>query len=166
MPAGNPCRCGPVVQGLRNNARDERNEPDERRTTVGRGWRRASGRKRGALRVVACLAGPAGIAGTAGALSAQDSRIAVELGEEPLLMSRVVAAALERNRDILEAQYQLSIAGEQVTEAWSRVFPTVDLSSSFTSNVAQPVSFLPAQSFDPSANEGAFHPSQFGAGNH
>lgn len=133
-------------------------------TTIGRrGWRNASGCMLAARRVGGILL--AGIAGSAGAVSAQNSRTAVELEGEPLRMSRVVAAALERNRDILEAQYQLAIAGEQVTEAWSRVFPSVDLSSSFTRNVAPQVSFLPAQIFDPSANEGDFIPIQFGADN-
>ena len=83
----------------------------------------------------------------------------------PVLLSEVVRAALERNRDVLDAEYQLAVAGEQVSEAWSEVYPNVNLSTSFTRNVAPQVSFLPAQIFDPGATEGEFIPVQFGADN-
>ncbi|MCY3545609.1 MAG: TolC family protein [Gemmatimonadetes bacterium] len=83
----------------------------------------------------------------------------------PVLLSEVVRTALERNRDVLDAEYQLAVAGEQVSEAWSEVYPNVNLSTSFTRNVAPQVSFLPAQIFDPSASEGEFIPVQFGADN-
>ena len=49
-------------------------------------------------------------------------------------MSEVVRTALERNRDVLDAEYQLAVAGEQVSEAWSEVYPNVNLSTSFTRN--------------------------------
>ena len=83
----------------------------------------------------------------------------------PALLSDIVQAALDRNRDVLDAEYQLAVAAEQVSEAWSEVYPSVDLSTSFTRNVAPQVSFLPAQIFDPGAAEGDFIPVQFGADN-
>ena len=83
----------------------------------------------------------------------------------PALLSVVVQAALDRNRDVLDAEYQLAVAEEQVSEAWSEVYPNVNLTSSFTRNVAPQVSFLPAQIFDPTAAEGDFIPVQFGADN-
>ena len=83
----------------------------------------------------------------------------------PALLSHVVQAALDRNRDVLDAEYQLAVAEEQVSEAWSEVYPNVNLSTSFTRNVAPQVSFLPAQIFDPTAAEGDFIPVQFGADN-
>lgn len=83
----------------------------------------------------------------------------------PALLSDIVQAALDRNRDVLDAEYQLAVAAEQVSEAWSEVYPSVDLSTSFTRNVAPQVSFLPAQIFDPAAAEGDFIPVQFGADN-
>lgn len=83
----------------------------------------------------------------------------------PALLSDIVQAALDRNRDVLDAEYQLAVAAEQVSEAWSEVYPNVDLSTSFTRNVAPQVSFLPAQIFDPTAAEGDFIPIQFGADN-
>ena len=83
----------------------------------------------------------------------------------PALLSDIVQAALDRNRDVLDAEYQLAVAAEQVSEAWSEVYPNVNLSTSFTRNVAPQVSFLPAQIFDPTAAEGDFIPVQFGADN-
>ena len=88
-----------------------------------------------------------------------------ELDGGPVLLSTVVRVALDRNRDVLDAEYQLAVAGEQVAEAWSEVYPNVDLSTSFTRNVAPQVSFLPAQIFNPQAEEGDFIPVQFGADN-
>ena len=100
-----------------------------------------------------------------GAAEAQKRAASPQLGDTPVLLSTVVRVALERNRDVLDAEYQVAVAGEQVAEAWSNVYPTVDLSSSFTRNVAPQVSFLPAQIFNPNANEGEFIPIQFGADN-
>jgi len=85
--------------------------------------------------------------------------------DAPLTLSRTVETALERNRDIVNSRYQLNLADEQVGEAWSNVYPSVDFSSSFTRNVSPQVSFLPAQIFDPNAPEGEFIPIQFGADN-
>ena len=101
----------------------------------------------------------------AGAAEAQKRAAPSQLGDTPVLLSTVVRVALERNRDVLDAEYQVVVAGEQVAEAWSNVYPTLDLSSSFTRNVAPQVSFLPAQIFNPNANEGEFIPIQFGADN-
>lgn len=87
------------------------------------------------------------------------------LGDGAATLSRVVGVALERNRDILDAGYQVAIARNQVSEAWSAFYPSIEFSSSFTRNVAPQVSFLPAQIFDPGAPEGEFIPVQFGADN-
>ena len=98
-------------------------------------------------------------------VEAQERLPAPELGDRPVLLSAVVRMALDRNRDVLDAEYQAAVAGEQVAEAWSGVYPSVDLSSSFTRNLAPQVSFLPAQIFNPDATEGEFIPVQFGADN-
>ena len=87
------------------------------------------------------------------------------LGDAPALLSTVVRAALESSRDVRDAEYRLAVAGEQVAEAWSGVYPSVDLSTSFTRNVSPQVSFLPAQIFNPDAADGEFIPVQFGADN-
>ena len=100
-----------------------------------------------------------------GRAEAQERSAAVAFGDQPVLLSTLVQMALERNRDVLDAEYQVAVAGEQVSEAWGSVYPSVDLSSSFTRNVAPQVSFLPAQIFNPNATEGEFIPVQFGADN-
>lgn len=108
--------------------------------------------------LLACGLGPSGA-------EAGQTRIAPGFGDEPVRLGTAIAASLERNRDILDATYQLAVARGQVSEAWSSFYPSIDLSSSFTRNVAPQVSFLPAQIFDPSAAEGDFIPVQFGADN-
>ena len=119
-----------------------------------------------ARRVTAALLGAlAGAFPSGVGVEAQERSPARELGDQPVLLSAVVTMALERNRDVLDAEYQVALAGEQVSEAWSSVYPSVDLSSSFTRNVAPQVSFLPAQIFNPNATEGEFIPVQFGADN-
>ena len=119
-----------------------------------------------ARRVTVTLLGALAGAFPSGAgVEAQERSPAPELGDQPVLLSAVVRMALERNRDVLDAEYQVAVAGEQVSEAWSNVYPSVDLSSSFTRNVAPQVSFLPAQIFNPNATEGEFIPVQFGADN-
>ena len=104
--------------------------------------------------------------GSAGDVASAQSRAAGPgLGDGPALLSAIAEAAVERNREILDAEYELALANRQVTEAWSDFYPSVSLSSSYTRNVAPQVSFLPAQIFDPSAAEGDFIPIQFGADN-
>ena len=99
------------------------------------------------------------------AVEAQQGAAPGGLGEAPVLLSTVVRVALEHNRDVMDAEYQLAVAGEQVAEAWSDIYPSVDLSTSFTRNVSPQVSFLPAQLLNPDAEEGEFIPVQFGADN-
>ena len=121
--------------------------------------------QRATIPLLALLALLAGASIPRGPGEAQERAAPPQLGDTPVLLSTVVRVALERNRDVLDAEYQVAVAGEQVAEAWSHVYPTVDLSSSFTRNVAPQVSFLPAQIFNPNANEGEFIPIQFGADN-
>ncbi len=114
---------------------------------------------------IALLAWLASTPAAGGRAEAQERSAPPELGDAPAFLSTVVRVALERSRDVLDAEYQVAVAGEQVAEAWSNVYPTVDLSTSFTRNVAPQVSFLPAQIFNPNADEGEFIPVQFGADN-
>ena len=100
-----------------------------------------------------------------GAIEAQRQPIPASLGDGPALLSTIARAALEGNRDIIDAEYELALARGQVSEAWSDVYPSVDLSSTYTRNVAPQVSFLPARIFDPTASQGDFIPVQFGADN-
>lgn len=111
-----------------------------------------------AMVVVATLVASAGTA--AAQRSPED-----ELRDGPVFLSTVARLVADRNRDVRDARYQLGVAEGQVSEAWADVYPSLDLSSSYTRNVAPQVSFLPAQIFDPNAAEGDFIPVQFGADN-
>jgi RND family efflux transporter MFP subunit len=69
------------------------------------------------------------------------------------------------NRDIQAARLGLDEANERVSEAWSSVYPTVDLNASYTRNVSPTVNFLPAAIFDPTAGPDDYIGVQFGADN-
>ncbi len=111
------------------------------------------------------LAMLAGLGWAGDPASAQRATPPTGLADRPALLSAIAEAAIERNREILDAEYDLALANGQVAEAWSDFYPSVSLSSSYTRNVAPQVSFLPAQIFDPSAAQGDFIPVQFGADN-
>lgn len=76
-----------------------------------------------------------------------------------------VAIALERNRDLAAARYALEEANGRVREAWGSVFPSVDLSTSYTRNLTVPSSFLPAIFIDPNAGPDELIPVRFGSDN-
>lgn len=83
----------------------------------------------------------------------------------PLTLSQAVGLALENSRDLRDAQYGLEVAEEQVSEAWSEVFPQIDFSADYTRNLKPAVSFLPAVIFDPDAGPDDYIQVQFGADN-
>ncbi len=105
------------------------------------------------------------LAATGGMATAQQRSLENALGDGPVFLSTVARLAVDRNRDVLDARYEVGVAEGQVSEAWADVYPSLDLSSSYTRNVSPQVSFLPAQIFDPAASEGDFIPVQFGADN-
>jgi len=70
---------------------------------------------------VALLATLAGTSVPGGRAEAQVRSAPPVLGDTPVLLSTVVRVALERNRDVLDAEYQVTVAGEQGAEAWSNV---------------------------------------------
>jgi outer membrane protein TolC len=86
-------------------------------------------------------------------------------GPERLTLRQVLERTLDGSLEIRDAQLSLEVAEEQAQEAWSAVYPRVDLSASYARNLAAPVSFLPANIFDPTAPEGEFLAVQFGADN-
>lgn len=95
---------------------------------------------------------------TAGAVQAQ-------VAEGPLTLESAVRTALDRNPQLRAARFGLEEAQEQVSEAWSNVFPSLDLSSTYTRNVSPAVNFLPANIFDPTADPNELISVQFGADN-
>ncbi len=82
-----------------------------------------------------------------------------------LTLREAVGIALSDGRDLREARYGLEVAEEQVSEAWGSVFPRVDLSASYTRNLAVPAAFLPKIIFDPDADPDELIPVRFGADN-
>lgn len=83
----------------------------------------------------------------------------------PLPLAEALTLALDRNRDIREARLQVEEAAGVVTEAWSNVYPRVDLSAGLTRNISPPVSFLPRVFFEPTADPGELVPVSFGLDN-
>ena len=88
-------------------------------------------------------------------------------GTPPLAMTldEALRIGLDGNRDLVQAQLALEQARGQVAEAWSSVYPTVDLNTSYTRNLSPSVSFIPAIFFNPEAEEGELLKVQFGAEN-
>jgi outer membrane protein TolC len=82
-----------------------------------------------------------------------------------LTLEEAVESAVQLNPELDAARLELEQAREQVDEAWGNVFPTADLTSSYTRNLSVPVSFLPAIIFDPDADPDELIPVQFGADN-
>lgn len=84
---------------------------------------------------------------------------------EALGLTELARSALTGNRELRSAREGYISAQEQVSEAWSNVMPSIDLSGSYTRNVSPTVNFLPAQIFDPSAGPDDYLAVQFGADN-
>ncbi|HSG48332.1 MAG TPA: TolC family protein [Longimicrobiales bacterium] len=90
---------------------------------------------------------------------------AAEDGPRTLTLEGAVLMAVERNPQLQGARFALDEANERVSEAWGNVFPTLDLSTTYTRNLSAAVSFLPAVIFDPSAGPDELIPVRFGADN-
>jgi outer membrane protein len=84
---------------------------------------------------------------------------------DALTLEQALALALAGNRDLEDAQLAYRAAGGQVREAWSSVFPTLDLTAGFTRNLSVPQSFLPRIIFDPAADPNELVAVKFGADN-
>ena len=76
-----------------------------------------------------------------------------------------VRTALGVNPDVVAARLGLTEAEERVSEAWSEVFPRIDLNASYSRNISPTVNFLPASIFDPTAGADDYLPVRFGADN-
>ena len=106
--------------------------------------------------VVTGLAWFAALTGLATSTAAQEQTFGLE---------QLARSALDSNRELIAARAGLEAAEEQVSEAWSSVYPTIDLNASYSRNISPAVNFLPAIFFDPSAGPDDYIPIRFGADN-
>jgi len=88
-------------------------------------------------------------------------------GQETTTLSlrQAVRTAIEQNRDVQVARLALDEANEQVSEAWSNVYPSLDWNASYTRNVSPTLTFLPKAFIDPEAGPDEYIGVQFGADN-
>jgi outer membrane protein len=80
-------------------------------------------------------------------------------------LERALELALVNSRDLRDAELQYEAATRRVREAWSSVYPTLDLSATYTRNLTVPASFLPRVFIDPDADPDDLVRVQFGADN-
>ncbi len=125
--------------------------------TMGGSLQRSRGSRASWLPVLIALAVPGGLFGQEGPAA----------GTPPisLALDGAIDMALRSSRDLEIARLGLEVAEEQVSEAWGEVYPTIDLSTTYSRNLSPAVSFLPALIFDPTASPDELIPIQFGADN-
>jgi outer membrane protein TolC len=80
-------------------------------------------------------------------------------------LGEAVSMALEANPELGVARFSVLEAAERVSEAWGNVFPSIDLTTTYTRNLSVPVSFLPAAFVDPTAAPDEIIPLRFGSDN-
>ena len=106
------------------------------------------------LVVLALLAGAGPALAQAGG-GEEEAAVRLTLGD-------ALGTAVERNHELADALLQLEISDQQIREAWSAVYPTLDLASSFTRNLEVPGTFLPGEVV---GRPGGLVPVRFGADN-
>jgi outer membrane protein TolC len=80
-------------------------------------------------------------------------------------LQRALEVALGNSRMLRDARLGLSVADQQVREAWSNVMPSVRASASYQRNLRVQQAFLPAFIFDPDAPPDELVPVRFGSDN-
>jgi outer membrane protein TolC len=103
--------------------------------------------------------------GVALALTLGTSGLQAQESGRPVGLEALARSALDSNRDLVAAREGLQVAEEQVSEAWSSVYPSIDLNASYSRNISPAVNFLPAAIFDPTAGPDDYIGVQFGADN-
>ncbi|HSJ05153.1 MAG TPA: TolC family protein [Longimicrobiales bacterium] len=83
----------------------------------------------------------------------------------PLTLDRAVELAVERSRDIRDAELELESARRRVREAWGSVYPQVTANAMYTRNLTVPGSFMPRIFFDPDAGPDELVLIRFGSDN-
>ena len=85
--------------------------------------------------------------------------------ERVVTLEEAVTTALAQSLDLRDTRMGLEVAEEQVSEAWSLLYPKVDASAGYTRNISVASNFLPAVIFDPDADPSELIPVQFGSDN-
>ena len=86
-------------------------------------------------------------------------------GVRPLKLDEAIELAVRGSRELREARLVLETAEQQVREAWGSVYPTLDLTTSYTRSLSVPANFLPAIFIDPEADPDDLIAVKFGADN-
>jgi outer membrane protein TolC len=88
------------------------------------------------------------------------------LGQDRSLnLNQAINVALANNAQIKRALLSIDDADELIKIAYSEVLPDVTSSVNYVRNIEIPVSFLPAEIFDPTQPPGTFIPVAFGTDN-
>ena len=72
-------------------------------------------------------------------------------GDNSLELTEAIKVALANNSDIKRSLFDLEVADEEVTKAWSSVLPDVTASAAYTINLVLPVFFFPQDPNDPNS---------------
>ena len=84
---------------------------------------------------------------------------------ESYSLQRAMRVALASSHTITAAEEGLSVADQQVREAWAAVLPDLTATASYARNLKVQQGFLPARLLDPTAPEGAVRAVRFGSDN-
>jgi outer membrane protein len=106
-----------------------------------------------------------GVVAAAAAVASAAPAAQAQPGPRQVTLEQAVDLALAGNPDLEQSQLQLASARQQVREAWGHVFPTLDLTASYTRNLTVPSSFLPRVFIDPDAGPDELVAVRFGADN-
>lgn len=87
------------------------------------------------------------------------------LQDMELSLEEAIQVAVANSPEIKRALLSVDDAEQLVKIAYSEVYPNISSSMSYTRNMEIPVSYLPAQIFDPNAEEGTLVPIPFGTDN-
>jgi outer membrane protein len=89
-----------------------------------------------------------------------------DIGEgETISLQRAIQVALANSHLIRAAEEGLTVADNQVREAWADALPDISANASYARNLRVQEGFLPARLLDPSAPEGAVTAVRFGSDN-
>ena len=87
------------------------------------------------------------------------------LNDAELTLEDAIQVAVANNPEVNQAILSVKDADELVDIAYSEVYPNISSSLNYTRNIEIPVSYLPAQIFDPNAPEGQLIGVPFGTDN-